>query len=145
MSRLSDGRRNILIVDDEQGVRDVLCDVLGVYYNCLAVSSAEEALANLDGKQLIISDITMNGMSGFALLQLALERAPETVFLMISGLETMESSLEALRLGAFDYLMKPFDLDDIEAAVKRAFEHHDRRNAKPHILSREEFQPALAC
>ena len=49
---------------------------------------------------------------------------------MISGMQTVESAIEALRLGAFDYLMKPFDLRQVEAVVKRALEHHDLIVAK---------------
>src|SRR5204863_4497989 len=56
--------------------------------------------------------------------------SPDTVIVMISGMQTIESAINALRLGAFDYLMKPFDLRQAEAAVARALEHHELVSAK---------------
>jgi putative nucleotidyltransferase with HDIG domain len=56
--------------------------------------------------------------------------SPGTVVVMISGMQTIESAIEALRLGAFDYIMKPFDLRQVEAAVKRALENYELREAK---------------
>jgi putative two-component system response regulator len=58
------------------------------------------------------------------------ELSPDTVVVMISGMQTVESAIGALRLGAFDYLMKPFDLRQVEAVVKRALEHYDLVVAK---------------
>ncbi len=126
------GRARVLIVDDEPEIREILCDLLNFDYSCAAVSSAEEALELLstDNFDLVISDITMSGMSGLEMIPHVVSLSPETVVLMISGMQTIESAIEALRLGAFDYIMKPFDLRQVEAAVKRAFEHHELREAK---------------
>lgn len=124
--------QRILIVDDELEITDILADLLGHEYNCLKASSAEEALALLEKSefQLVISDITMPGMSGLEMIPHVKELSPETVVVMISGMQTVESAIGALRLGAFDYLMKPFDLRQVEAVVKRALEHHDLVVAK---------------
>jgi putative two-component system response regulator len=122
----------VLIVDDEPEIREMLCELLGLDYDCEGASSAEEALAWLRvGKfNLIVSDITMGGMSGIEMIPHALAASPETVVVMISGMQTIESAIEALRVGAFDYIMKPFDLRQVEAAVKRALEHYELREAK---------------
>jgi putative nucleotidyltransferase with HDIG domain len=72
----------------------------------------------------------MPGMSGLEMLPHVKRIAPNSVVVMISGLQTVESAIEALRLGAFDYVMKPFDLRQVEAVVKRALEHHDLIVAK---------------
>lgn len=122
----------VLVVDDEPDIREVLCDLLGADYECTGVSSAEEALDSLrKGRfQLVVSDITMGGMSGLEMIPHVRSLSPETVVVMISGMQTIESAIEALRLGAFDYVMKPFDLRQVEAAVRRAFEHYELREAK---------------
>ena len=122
----------LLIVDDEAEVRSVLNDLLGDTYQCSQAPSAEEALAQLRERdyQLVISDITMSGMSGLEMIAHVKVISPDTVIVMISGMQTIESAINALRLGAFDYLMKPFDLRQAEAAVTRALEHHELIAAK---------------
>jgi len=132
MPEASGLRARVLIVDDELEIREMLCELLGFDYDCEGVPSAEEALARLRvGKfNLIISDITMGGMSGIEMIPHALAASPETVVVMISGMQTIESAIEALRVGAFDYIMKPFDLRQVEAAVKRALEHYELHEAK---------------
>ena len=122
----------LLIVDDEPEVRGVLHDLLCDTYDCAEAPSAEEALARLRdaGFDLVISDITMSGMSGLEMIPHVKAVSPDTVIVMISGMQTIESAINALRLGAFDYLMKPFDLRQAEAAVARALEYHDLVVAK---------------
>jgi putative nucleotidyltransferase with HDIG domain len=122
----------LLIVDDEVEVRGVLRDLLGDTYQCTEAASAEEALAQLRDMnyELVISDITMSGMSGLEMIPHVKVVSPDTVIVMISGMQTIESAINALRLGAFDYLMKPFDLRQAEAAVARALEHHELVVAK---------------
>ncbi len=122
----------ILIVDDEREITEILADLLSEEYECLKAGSAEQALDFLnDGEfQLVISDITMPGMSGLEMIPHVKQISPDTVVVMISGMQTVESAIGALRLGAFDYLMKPFDLRQVEAVVKRALEYHDLVVAK---------------
>ena len=122
----------ILIVDDEVEITEILADLLSDDYECLRAASAEEALARLTENefQLVISDITMPGMSGLDMIPHVKELSPDTVVVMISGMQTVESAIGALRLGAFDYLMKPFDLRQVEAVVKRALEHYELVVAK---------------
>lgn len=132
MSGTHDGRASILIADDDSAVRDVLHELLSVGYKCVTVRSAEEALEALRTTQfhLVISDITMGGMTGLEMVPHVIEFAPDTVILMISGAQTIESAIDALRVGAFDYVMKPFDLRHVEAAVRRALDHHELLTAK---------------
>ena len=117
----------ILIVDDEYEIRDLLAEVLSRRFGCTTAGCAEEALERLRESEfeLVVSDITMPGMSGLEMLPHVKSLSPQTVVVMISGMQTMESAIDALRLGAFDYLMKPFDLRQVEAVVKRALEHHE--------------------
>jgi len=122
----------ILIVDDEQEITEILADLLSEEYDCHRAASAEQALVQLQEMefQLVISDITMPGMSGLDMIPHVKNYSPNTVVVMISGMQTVESAIGALRLGAFDYLMKPFDLRQVEAVVKRALEHHELIFAK---------------
>ena len=122
----------ILIVDDEREITEILADLLSDDYECLKAGSAEQALECLRAGefQLVISDITMPGMSGLEMIPHVKQLSPDTVVVMISGMQTVESAIGALRLGAFDYLMKPFDLRQVEAVVKRALEYHDLVVAK---------------
>ena len=122
----------VLIVDDEAEVRAVLRDLLSDGHDCGEAASAEEALNLLHATpyDLVISDITMSGMSGLEMIPYVKVASPEAVIIMISGVQTIESAIHALRLGAFDYLMKPFDLRQAEAAVSRALSHHELIIAK---------------
>jgi putative nucleotidyltransferase with HDIG domain len=131
MSEIS-AQPRLLIVDDEVEVRGVLRDLLGDTYQCAEAASAEEALVELRDRdyELVISDITMSGMTGLEMIPRVKVISPDTVIVMISGMQTIESAINALRLGAFDYLMKPFDLRQAEAAVARALEHHELVVAK---------------
>jgi putative nucleotidyltransferase with HDIG domain len=132
MLEVSSSRPQVLIVDDESEIRRVLCDLLAEDYDCTTAQSAEQALAALNRQHfsLIISDITMNGMSGLEMIPRALAVSPETVVVVISGGQTIEGAIEALRVGAFDYLMKPFDLRHVERVVQRALNHYELRQAK---------------
>jgi response regulator RpfG family c-di-GMP phosphodiesterase len=122
----------VLIADDEPEIRNVLVDLLSPTYDCTAVGSAEEVLERLRTEEfdLVVSDIMMGGMSGLEMVPLVLALRPETAVVMLSGVQTVESAVGAMRAGAYDYVMKPFDLPHVEAAVQRALEHKSLRDAK---------------
>lgn len=122
----------ILVVDDEPEITAILTDLFSGEYDCDSAASAEEAIATLKSRQfeLVVSDITMPGMSGLDMIPHVKQLSPNSVVVMISGMQTVESAIGALRLGAFDYVMKPFDLRQVEAVVKRALEHQDLIVAK---------------
>jgi diguanylate cyclase (GGDEF)-like protein/PAS domain S-box-containing protein len=132
MPETENKRTRILIADDEAQIREVLHELLGEDYDCAEVSSAEEALALLRTEEfnLVLSDIMMGGITGLEMVPQVLKLSPDTVVIMISGEQNIESAIEALRAGAFDYITKPFDLRHVEAAVKRAIEHHELRRSK---------------
>ncbi len=129
---LNNAQPRILIVDDELEITEILADLLSEDYDCQKAGSAEQAITRLHDSQfqLVISDITMPGMSGLDMIPHIKALSPNTVVVMISGMQTVESAIGALRLGAFDYLMKPFDLRQVEAVVKRALEHYELVTAK---------------
>lgn len=127
-----DKRPRILIADDDAQIREVLHELLGDSYECAEVCSAEEALAVVGREEfdLVLSDIMMGGITGLEMVPQVLAQAPDTVVIMISGEQNIESAIQALRAGAFDYITKPFDLRHVEAAVERALEHSQLRRSK---------------
>src|SRR5688500_1162320 len=125
-------KSNILIIDDEPLIRNLIEEILRDEYICKTAGSAEEALNILHTHKfnLVLTDINLGGMSGIELIPHIQASAPDTVIMMISGEKTIENAISAMRLGAFDYIGKPLDLDHIEVAVKRALEHHSLLVAK---------------
>lgn len=109
-------RAKILIVDDEPGILGLLTDMLSERYDCICAGSAEAALNKLNEStfDIVLTDINMPARSGLEMIPDVKEITPNTVIVMISGTQTAESAITALRLGAFDYLVKPFDLRHIQ-------------------------------
>jgi DNA-binding NtrC family response regulator len=115
----------ILIIDDDEQIRKLLQQLLCAESECTSVASAEEALAILNTTtfELVISDINMSGISGLDLVPRILAKDADSVVVMISGQQTIEYAIQAMRVGAFDYITKPLDIDHVEAAVRRALSH----------------------
>lgn len=120
-------KSKLLIIDDEEPIRSLLIDLLGGDYDCSDAGSAEEALTALADEtfDLVISDIDMGGMSGLELVPRVHSLSPDTVVVMISGNSDIEFAIEALRVGAFDYISKPIDIRHVEASVERALNHNE--------------------
>jgi diguanylate cyclase (GGDEF)-like protein len=139
MTNANDQTARILIVDDEAPIGNLLCEILGESYACTTVESAEEALLRLEKEKfdLVISDINMRGMSGIELIPNVFIFAPDAVVMMLSGNQTIDSAIEAMRLGAFDYLKKPFDFEHVEVAVRRALNHRSL------LLEKREYENQL--
>jgi len=123
---------NILIIDDQPEIRNLLGDLLSDEHKCILAGSAEKALVLLREEpfNLIISDISMSGMSGLEMIPHVNKVSPDTVVVMVSGLHNIESAIEALQVGAFDYITKPFNLQQVESSIKRALGHHEMLVAK---------------
>jgi DNA-binding NtrC family response regulator len=117
-------------VDDDDVIRDTLCELLAVDHNCEQADTAEEALRKLGAQSfdVVLTDISMPGLSGSELLTRVLDRYPDTPVIMVSGLTDQEQAQSLISLGAFDYLLKPFRLEVVEESVKRAVEHRHRAN-----------------
>ena len=140
MIRPHNGER-ILIVDDEANVRSVLLSHLEEDGSeCVASPSALDALNIMKDQDfsLVISDVMMPGMSGMEFLRLAKQQNPETAFIMITGLMDINTAVDSLRIGAFDFITKPFELTAIRRAVDRALER--RRLLIENRFYREELE-----
>ncbi len=118
-------KANVLIIDDDAQIRDLFVAILDNSCSCSSVASAEEALTKLSEEafDLVISDIDMEGMSGIELIPKLHSISPGTVVVMISGHQDVETAIEAMRVGAFDYITKPLDMRHVDAAFQRALDH----------------------
>jgi two-component system, sensor histidine kinase and response regulator len=117
-------RRTLLIVDDEEGPRQSLRVVFKDEYNLLLASNGPEALtlAKTHTINAAVLDIRMTGMSGTEVLEKLKVIQPSIEVIMLTAYETVDTIRQALRLGAFDYLNKPFDVFSIRKAVATAME-----------------------
>jgi DNA-binding NtrC family response regulator len=118
--------RSILVVDDEKGQRDILQTILNKEgYRTVCVPGGREALAALGQEEfdLILTDLKMQGMSGLELLDQVLADNPRQCLIMMTAHGTVDSAVEAMKKGAFDYLEKPLERDDLLLTLRRASEH----------------------
>ena len=140
MSETQQQKPTVLIIDDDDQIRLLLIRLLGVENECMAVESADRALKLLQERQfdLILSDIDMPGTSGLELVPAILHKDKDAVVVMISGQQTIDYAIEALRAGAFDYITKPVDINHIEAAVRRALLHRQLLQEKRQYENRLE-------
>jgi two-component system response regulator PilR (NtrC family) len=117
---------SILIVDDEKGQRDILSAILSKEgYRILAVPGAREALQELEQGEfdLLLTDLKMQGMSGMELMERVLSDNPKQCVVMMTAHGTLDTVKTAIKMGAFDYLEKPLERDDLILTLKRTFEH----------------------
>jgi DNA-binding NtrC family response regulator len=112
----------ILIVDDDAAVRGILYDLLSEKYDCNTASMAEEALQYLEVEKYdaILTDLAMPGLTGVELLKRVQQTDLETPVILISGRGGEQDPEDLIELGAFAYVTKPFNLDEIEEVVERA-------------------------
>src|SRR6185312_3105596 len=132
MSETRTNRVRVLIIDDELPIRNMLSEALKDNYDCHTAASAEEGLEVLRREPfcLVISDINMKGISGLEMVPQILTVAPDTVVIIMSGEQGIENAIAALRAGAFDYLLKPFDLRLVDTAVRRGVDYYQLRVSK---------------
>lgn len=118
----------ILIVDDDEAIRDTLYELLAENYLCQTAETGEKALARLeaDTYDTVLTDISMPGLSGLELLGHIRQKFPDTPVIVISGISDQEHAQGLIKLGAFEFLLKPFNLDVVEKSVKRALEYRNR-------------------
>ena len=120
---MTDHTERILVVDDDQIIVESLVEFLKLEgYDAVGAASFGQAIKAL-GRQpfyLVITDVTMPEADGFELLRVIKQRYPEIVVIMITGYGTIESAVEAIKMGAYDYLTKPIIDDEIRLVIERA-------------------------
>ena len=116
-------RKNILVVDDEKSQREILELILAEEgYDVTTASSGEAAMKFVADRHfdLVLSDLKMTGMSGLDLLKQLTDFDKSIIVLLLTAHGTVDSAVDALRLGAFDYLQKPYDREKLLETISRA-------------------------
>ncbi len=115
---------NVWIIDDEESIRTICTSALEDLFNVVSFPNASEALLALNSKKpdLIITDIKMPGMSGLEFLEKVSEKFPEIPTIIITAHANIDNALSAYKGGAFEYLTKPFDIDEIRRLAIKAVE-----------------------
>lgn len=116
-------KTRILLIDDDDSLRRVMEFTLQeAGHTVLCAANGEEGLRRFaeEEPEIVITDIQMPGISGYEVLRQVKEQRPETVVIVITAFATVEKAVEAMKLGAFDYLTKPFSRDQLRLCVERA-------------------------
>ena len=129
LRRMEETKPHILVVDDEMGPRESLKLLLNPHYNVHVAERGGQAVEMLNKYpvDLVTLDLKMPGFSGINVLEKVKQHDPDIEAIIITGYGSLDTAIEGLRLGAFDYISKPFDVNHILALVKRGLE---RRSAK---------------
>jgi DNA-binding NtrC family response regulator len=123
----------VLVVDDDKTIRDTLYELFSEEFVCETAETAKKAFARLqaDPYDVVLTDISMPGLSGLELLGHVRQQFPNTPVIIISGISDQEHAQGLIRLGAFDFLLKPFSLEVVEKSVKRAVDY------RKHLLEQD--------
>jgi DNA-binding NtrC family response regulator len=131
----------ILVADDKPGLRDVVVEALaGAGHEVDTAEDGTKALAKIAEKpyDLVITDLRMPGCDGIEVLRAVRERSPQTGVILMTAHSTVDTAVEAMRMGALDYVEKPFPLDAMEAKVEKALER--QRLISENLYLKEEIQ-----
>jgi two-component system, NtrC family, response regulator PilR len=143
-------KAKILVVDDEASIVEVLKTLLGrAGYSVSVASNGSDAVKKLEAEafDLLISDVRMEPMDGITLLRKAREIHEHIAIIMITAYATVETAVEAMKNGAFDYVCKPFKIDELMLTVQRAlsYEHAllENESLKENLLANSHFQTLI--
>lgn len=137
----------ILVVDDEEVTRLSLAEILSLEgYQVASASSGEEALQKLEKEtfDLVLADLVMKEVNGLQVMEAAKKLSPDTVVIMLTAYGTLESAIQAMRQGAYDYLIKPCGAQEIVASVESGLGKQQQERRRQELVSRvEEMLRAL--
>ena len=144
-------KRNVLIVDDDPDVLSMLERLLKkLEYNPFVAKNGEEAVQIIDRNKIdvVVSDLVMSEMGGMELLKRVKSRKGDVPFVMITGHPTIETAVEAIKKGAYDYLLKPISKDDLVLSINRALEKKrltdimdiSKNTVVPKLINEKAFQ-----
>ncbi len=136
-------RGRILVVDDAEEIREMLSDFLSrLHFAVDTAGDGQEALQKYmhGGYDVIISDVFMPHMDGIEFLKHIRSLNKDIMFLMITGYPDVETAVEAIKEGAYDYITKPFNMEDVRLRIERAFE---KKSLKERLKTVEGFNWAL--
>jgi len=124
-----ENRARILVVDDKENMRALLRDILATRHDVTLAADGTAARASLESEsyEVVLTDVRMPGLDGFELVRLVKERWPLIEVVMMTAFASVPAAVDAIRQGAYDYIQKPFDPDDVGLVVTRALERHRER------------------
>jgi two-component system response regulator HydG len=129
----------VLVVDNDAGHADAMAESLRkVGYECAVAESGDEGSAQLerDAFEIVVTDLKMPGVGGLEILAKSKEVLPDAEVVLVTGHGTVESAVEAMRAGAFNYLLKPLDLQQLRAVVDNAARSQHLRRANAELSRR---------
>jgi two-component system response regulator AtoC len=129
----------ILLVDDEPKMRDVLAVALtDLGYRVLQAASGREALdiVNRDEVDLVLTDLRMPGLTGRELLQEIKRARPTLPVILMTAYSTVKDAVQVIKEGAFDYVAKPFEMDELTATIENALRLYDVITTRPGVKAR---------
>jgi len=134
---------SLLVVDDDKHILDAMADYLrSLGYRTETAATCNDALERMQEYpfEVVVSDVNLPDRDGFQLLEWATENQPETAVILLTGFGTIESAVEAIRIGAFDYLTKPLIDQELQLSIERAIEKRrmleENRNLKAQLTER---------
>ena len=137
---------NLLIVDDERAVREACREVaLSLGFNAFAADSAEHAYRQLDSQSIdvVLLDLKLPGVGGLEALHQIRQRRPDAVVIVVTGYGTVQSAVQAMKNGAYDYVTKPFSMDELKLLLDRVSSHlklkTENRMLREKIKSKQGF------
>ena len=136
-------KARILVVDDEKSMRDLLSITLEKEgYDVLTAAGGEPAIEALHRESVdaVITDLRMPKVDGLQVLRVAKEVSPDTAVIVITAVASTETAVEAMKLGAYDYITKPFKLDEVNLIVRNALEHKRLRDENLYLRRQLETQ-----
>ncbi len=135
----------VLVVDDKENMRRLFARILGDAYAVTEAADGTQALALLAGREfdVVVTDIQMPGADGFAVLREVKQRAPDTEVVLVTAYASIPKAVEAIKEGAYDYLSKPFDPDEVALLVARALEQRRRGKEAAGLRARLATAPGL--
>ncbi len=137
----------ILIIDDDPAMVSVISDICQERgHQTVAYASGQKALDNLmtHSPQLVITDLRMDKVGGLDILRECREQLPQTPVILITAYKTVETALEAMKLGAYDYITKPFKVDELQLTIQRALDNQslvrENRNLRQIVKEKYRFE-----
>ena len=129
----------ILIIDDDEIVRETLKVLLGKEYKIILAENGFAGIRKFENENpdLIITDLMMDDLNGIEILKKVKESIVDTPVILITGFEEIQSTIEAIQLGAYDYLEKPLDIEKLKICVKRALKHKKLNDSVGTTISQE--------
>src|SRR4051794_23570731 len=130
---MPDRRKTLLIVDDDEGMRDTLTAIFRREYRVLRAATGEAALQMMEKEDidLMLLDVRLPGISGFEVLKIIKENYPYVEVIVISVLKELDAAIEAMRYGAYHYISKDFEVEGESTLVANASE---RQDLKRHVI-----------